>query len=1344
MDAKQQNAVQVLRAAARFLTERGIASFPLTLEALLQKDIPGVRLVSYEAFCARHPGMTVEALQRWAGPDGNLAVEHRVEWVEGFAFPTPRYLILYREDRPAARRLFTVLHEFGHIACGHGQESGHAPDGGMRLLGEDGGWDRETYQRWEEEANLFARNALCPAVAAAEALKRSGYDLRGKPTGPAWEHPDCPPAEELLAEAFGLSRPAARVRLETLEEDWRIALSALTPEEQEAQRAMLPPPDGAAEALLAEPGASPAFGMPGKGHPAQVRRPGTGPVEIVTFRGPGMIPSLLEELKKPEPPVVLVPQSFTLAAEQAIVRSQPSGGLLGLSILSPRSLIREIRERAGLGEVRPLSAEGRVMLLSRLLLEHEEELQFYRRSVRQSGLAARLAEQLDEFIGAGLVPEDLDRLRCSGATRRKLSDLRLLWEAYEAWGAQGYADEGELWRKALARLGPSGLLRGAHLLLYGFDHITGDLTALIQAAYPHAARITLGLICDEGSPDGAIFLSTHSSIQRFSARTNLPCAFRRFHASVAADPGIRYVESALFAQRQLTEAERAALPDFGAVTLYSARNSARECAAVAQALIRWHGEGLAWADMGVAVCDAETLPALLPQVLRQAGIPCTVRIGQSVMGTELAVFFLSLLRAMSRRYLQADMLNLFRSGFWGLGEDDRMALENYALAHGVNRLKWLRPFPESEETVLRLEEARAKAMAGLTALRERLTDRRCTGRRAAELLYQYLIDQGIYDRLREAENRYLEAGDAERMDLNRQVWTGLMEILDQLAVFAGDRHLALDDLEAMLSAALTSRQIKLLPQDADTVLVSKPSMFLADGLRGMVVAGVQQSAAPEGRGLLSESERRALREQEPGLGMTREELASRARQDVYQAVSLARERLMISTSAARPDGGALYPAQAFKSLAETLAKVRPESVRGGLQAEDLRPFAPGFALQELAVRLREARDFDGGFLGEDSREAEAWRAALRWMTHRREWRAELQSTLAGIHAEVRPTGIGREQAESLYPRSLSPSFAETAGACLCQNWVRSGLRLQERKEFVFQADQRGSFAHEMLRRYFQEAMAEPDWPDLTAERINAILNRILRPETARWREGPLGADTVHRYQGAQIVRGVRTMCHLLTGAMGRTPHFRPWAMEAGFGAFGDRRFPPVRLTTPGGREVTLSGIIDRIDTLTLEDGRRFFLVTDYKSSEKDMRWSDLEAGVSLQLPVYLQAAAQGLRDFAPAGGVFQPLREILVDAGPEEFAEEMQKAARSRGVVLDDPEVQAAMAPLKVARKGGDLIPAVTGEGMEEVMSRAMEATARLIDLQLDGETRPNPRAEGQKLPCEYCLIRHACDRSRS
>ena len=130
-------------------------------------------------------------------------------------------------------------------------------------------------------------------------------------------------------------------------------------------------------------------------------------IRIVTTRAPGLVPSLVAEADKAPRPVILVPESFTLACETEIVRRSRNGGIFDMEILSPSTLVRTVQELAGRGTRVPISGDGQNMILSRALHRCRDQLKYYRDSVAQPTLAGRIATQIDDFTRARLSPEYL-------------------------------------------------------------------------------------------------------------------------------------------------------------------------------------------------------------------------------------------------------------------------------------------------------------------------------------------------------------------------------------------------------------------------------------------------------------------------------------------------------------------------------------------------------------------------------------------------------------------------------------------------------------------------------------------------------------------------------------------------------------------------------------------------------------------------------------------------------------------------------------------------------------------------------------------------------------------------
>ena len=1149
-------------------------------------------------------------------------------------------------------------------------------------------------------------------------------------------------------------------------------------------------------------------------------------IRIVKTRAPGLIPSLIKEIDHARKPVVLIPESFTLACETEIVNRSRDKGFFDLKVFSPSSLVREIRELTGHGSKKPISADGQNMIISRVLHHHQDELRYYRDSVAQPTLAQKVAGQINEFTRARLSPAFLrDFHPSSRRTQAKMEDMALIWDGYcEALG-DSFEDAVSQWMTSVEKIRESGLVRDAQLLIYGFDYITHDILHLMENALTgdgSATEVVIGLICDADGSDHDIFKAAndsvlalidylvHNPIAPFSvqAETLLP----------EMDAGIAYVEKTIYAhgafaaekiyvrgkgtknpeitviredpQDVMQEAQailsETAVPDMSHVRMYYARNSYLECQHACQTLIEWHQSGIPWEDMAIAVCEQDILPSLLPLTLAASGIPFNAKQDQPILMSDYAQYVLSLLRILRLNFCQDDMLRLIKTGFTHLESEDIMDMENYVRRNGIHRNRWRKPFwiPEKgaeKDKAEHMETLRQQLVQPIEALEKQLSQKTCTGKQAAALLFQFITDSGVYERLLAQEEFLAAQGDDLGIDRNRQVWTAVNELLDSVANFIGDEPIPLHDLCIMLEASMAGRMIKSLPQLSKAVMVAPPQMFFSSGVRCMIVMGLQENELSSGSAVLSEGERKQLEnyievsnreyyrsrakgedpvdsEKQEGqstetetrpyskIGQSLLDLAAREKQDVYQAVSLAREQLMISCSSAKPSGAILTPSTAFKRLARLIDKECPGNVTGGLMDADIRPFAPAFALETLAVRLREAKGSTDSFVQGSSPDDLLWRNALGSLYQSDTWKARTEGVLQGLHVTVRSPGITPEQASVLYlSHGMTISRIETFGSCPYRHLLQYGLDLFPTGAFTFEKNEQGTFNHDVLKLFLDEAMKHPDWPELSESDLNRLLNHVLRQRAKQWQGGILTSDIVHRYQGAAIIRGVRTSIHSLMRSFRQQPHFLPFATEIPFGESDSSRafsMPPILITAKDGRQVAFSGRIDRIDRLTMPDGRTFFMVVDNKLSTRDVKQNSIVAGLQLQLPLYILAAQNGLPRYTAAGGLYQPIKDVLIDSDdPEQIKAQVDKELQTSGIILDDAVIQEAMKPVRIARKSdtNDVISAVSSDELQTVIQASVEVVADRVNRIHSGETSPAPLQDGQESPCSYCDHADAC-----
>ena len=1147
-------------------------------------------------------------------------------------------------------------------------------------------------------------------------------------------------------------------------------------------------------------------------------------IRIVTTRAPGLIPSLIEEIDHAGNPVVLIPESFTLACETEIVKKSPYGGIFDLKIFSPSSLIREVRELTGHGDRKPISGDGQNMIISQVLHHYRDELEYYRDSVAQPTLAAKIAGQIDDFTRARLTPGFLRQYRPdSRRTALKLKDVALIWDGYQQILEKGFEDTIGQWISAVRMIRKSGILRQSNLLIYGFDYITHDILNLVEAAAfaddgSGAEEVVIGLICDDKGPDREVFRAANDSVQAleyYLKHKKAAYSIQTEETMPKMDAGIAYAEKNIYAMgafgsekiyrerdervviredprtarsAAMAELESAYVPDMSHVRTYYAKNSYVECQHACQTLIDWHRAGVPWEEMAIAVCEGDTLPSLLPLTLSASGIPFNAKQDQPILMSVYAQYFLSLLRILRLNFCREDVVRMIKTGLTGIQAGEIMDMENYARENGIHRGRWLKPFhiPEKEsrkESVQELENLRKQLIDPIVNLRKKLNQKGCTGKQAATLLYEFVISAGIYERLRDQEEILVSRGDDPGIDRNRQVWTAVNELLDTVATFIGDEPLPLHDLCAMLEASLASRKIKSLPQLSGAVMVAPPQMFFSSGVRCMIVMGLQENEIASGASILSEQERSRLeafieeknREyyqclhaddaHEPEgeankpetedagtvrpfskIGQSLMDLAARQKQDIYQAVSLAREELVISCSGARPSGGVMTPSSAFNRLSEMIRETNPENVTGGLMKTDIRPFAPAFALEMLAVKLREGKDSKTGFLQGESPENAQWENALGSLYQSEEWKKKVESILMGLHVAVPAARITPEQARRLYTtHGMTISRVETFASCPYRHFLQYGLGLCPTGNYTFQRNEQGTFNHDVLQMFLDRAMKLPEWPDLSEETRTTLLNGILRERVKQWDGGILTSDTLHRYQGASIIRGVRTSIASMMRAFRQKPHFLPMAAEVPFGTpdeTGKTRIPAIRIRTDDGDTVAFSGRIDRIDTLETADGKKYFLIVDNKMSSREVKQNSIIAGIQLQLPLYILAAQNGLKGYEAAGGLYQPIRDTLIESEESDrILTQIDKELQTSGMIRNIETVQEAAKPVRISRRSdtNDTLTEVTKEELNGITACALDTVTDMVNRIRSGEVSPRPVKDGAVSPCAYCDHPDSC-----
>lgn len=417
--------------------------------------------------------------------------------------------------------------------------------------------------------------------------------------------------------------------------------------------------------------------------------------------------------------------------------------------------------------------------------------------------------------------------------------------------------------------------------------------------------------------------------------------------------------------------------------------------------------------------------------------------------------------------------------------------------------------------------------------------------------------------------------------------------------------LTLAQLREILAEAARETEITLAAGRADGVLVSEVVNVQGRQYDYVFIMGVREGEFPAGSSenwLYDDKERAEL----TALGIDMPTTAQAyAEDDYFFAVAAAQCALQLTVTWHEDD------AAGASAYVDELCRLYSDAAVTELGKEPA-------SLPEL---LAQAGRWDEGWLRQTLGDAVVTAAA-----------ADEQRAINAIYNGTLLDETLQQQAKGKAGRTFSASRLEVYAACpfsfLGQYiWGESGSR--EKSENIEPADE-GSLLHEVLARFIGRHLQEK----LCRHELSLLEQELLADFDAAFavcadRSGAAG----NVFWQSEVQRMKNMLLQWLQyeyAEQRRWEEFVPCAAELSFKRAEGTGLP---LTLADGSSVQIEGRIDRIDS----DGSRLF-ITDYKRSSAPAG-SDLAAGLDLQLPVYLLAAARMQPQKRIAGGGYMVLKQ---------------------------------------------------------------------------------------------------------
>lgn len=1055
-----------------------------------------------------------------------------------------------------------------------------------------------------------------------------------------------------------------------------------------------------------------------------------------------------EALSHPEKTyIVLVPEQFTMQTQKDLVEASPEHAIMNIDVLSFGRLAYRVMEETGGNRRIVLDDEGKNLILRKIAGEYEDELTMLRGNLKKQGYISEVKSVISEFtqydIGEEAIEEMMKDAGEGTALYYKLSDLKKVYHGFYAYLEDKYITREEILDLLCERVPESKILSGSVIALDGFTGFTpvqnrllGELLQICEEV-----RVTVTIPKEE---DPYLYQGPYQLFSLSKEMTTKLLAICREKKILIKDPvwmdervpyrfrenpAMAFLESHLFRYRKERYTK-----EQNRIRILHALSPAREVEAAAgeiRALVR--KKGWRYRDCAVIVPDLSAYADDIRTIFSEYGIPIFTDQKRSILLNPFVEYIRSLIAMIQKGFSYESVFRFLRTGLCGFSMAEVDSMENYVLALGIRGYKkwqsvWIRKMKGmDEEELSEVNHLRVRFIEKMEPLVFVLRQQRKTVQDITEALYDFLVQEELYTKLKEQERVFRNNGELALAKEYSQVYRIVIELFDKFVALLGDESLSVKEYGELLDSGLEEARVGVIPPGTDEVMIGDMERTRLKEIKALFFLGANDSflpGQPGAGGLLSEYDREKISAGGRKLSPGGKEKTYIQKFYLYMMLTKPGERLYISYASVSADGKSLRPAYLIR---------------------DIRKLYPGLKMvreEERSMKeieLTGKNSFELLIRGLQNQETESawWKELYSWYRQDMVRSRQMDEVLSAFFYRMPNDRLSKEAAEILYREGLDRGVTrlEKYASCAFAHFLAYGLRLSERQEYEFKPLDWGNLFHRAMEHFAGEAeKLEIPVTGITEKMRKELVDVCVEKSIVDYENTILYSTKRREYLITRMKRLVdRTVWALLR--------------QQKMGDF-----------TQTGTEVCFAGgKIDRIDTCE-ENDQVFVKVTDYKTGSKSFDITAFYYGLQLQLAVYMNAALElekkkhPNKEVIPAGIFYYQMKDpIVAKTDAEQAEDEILKELRPDGLVNSDPEVlkhldhtgaKSSMAAPFGRNKDGSLSKTSRAASNEEfrLLSAYTRKKTRELKVEiLDGNTGKEPFEFGTRTGCDYCPYHTIC-----
>ncbi len=1063
--------------------------------------------------------------------------------------------------------------------------------------------------------------------------------------------------------------------------------------------------------------------------------------------------------------IVIVPEQFTLETQKAYVTAHPDRGIMNIDVLSFMRLAYRVFETTGYNPPGLLDDIGKAMIVKKVMLSVRDKLSIFRGNINKPGFIDEMKSLISEFYQYNIFDDKLEEMLEVSAGKpllmKKLSDIRLIFDAYREFISDRFVSGEELFGILTDKIEESGYIRDKVVCLDGFTGFTPSQYTLVRCLMKQAKEFYFALTIDaralnSNTAEHELFYLSHTTIQKMrkiAAELGLEEEITDVeYKACDRNPCITHIEQNIFrnhASAYVGEVEGIRITAAPGI-IAEARNIVTEI----ERLVR--EENYRYRDIAVLSGATESYADILMYEFSKVGIPCFVDVKKNAMGNPLIEFIRSLFSIIIEDFSYEAVFRFLKCGLMDYATEDIEKLENYCIALGIRgHRKWSMEWTATYQSryTIDLEQInkirseiyeKINSFISFNEIRKYRADSGVTVKEYMVAVYNAMGSFNVGERLQSLAQSFDNNKDINKRASAKeyeQIYREVLAVMDEIVMLLGEEVLPIKEVLTILEAGFGDIKMRLIPAGMDQVVIGDIERTRLKDIKALFFTGINDGIIPrtnQGGGILSDFERQMFSDCDIELAPTKRQSTYISEYYLYLALTKPAKKLYLSYYSVDNDGKAAIPAYLIDVISALFT---------GLEATYL-------SQTNKKEEIIDVMGTDGGLTyfikqlkSPDTEVDELTQALYNYLKLRED--IDIEKLLQVLFEIPGDSKLTKAAAQKLYGAVLTGSVTRLEGfaACAFSHFLKYGLGLEERKEYKLTAPDIGIIFHEAMSCY-GTLLKENNltWHDIDEEAsgrlaLKSVENAIEKVGSGIFENSRRDAYFIHKLERI-VLRTIRTVENQI-----RQGDFEPEDFETAFSYRSEM--------------LNLRGRIDRIDVCS-KNGKDYFRVVDYKSGTKIFDLGKFYYGLQIQLLVYMSAAKRSIEEKGktaePAALLYYHMYDPIV-----EKSERVDNAILNKlimdGLVNPAPEI-LSLTDRNFMGEGGlkpgiksQVVKAATdkegrlkanggfadSERFDKLMKHLDNTMKDFANSIMEGDVEKNPYIYGSETACDYCIYSLIC-----